>query len=147
MSLRKCVRALALALALLTAFAPLAVADYAAYVSVPYAVGYTNSALTQPIGALAGGTYVTLRAHSGDVAKITYNGVDAFMPLSTLTVSTQAAQQVVAATNTYFFQRPSTSSAWKGLPQGTSVFAAGGERRSARWWNGTATSATSMRSI
>lgn len=121
MSLRKCVRALALALALLTAFAPLAVADYAAYVSVPYAVGYTDSALTQPIGALAGGTYVTLRAHSGDVAKITYNGVDAFMPLSTLTVSTQAAQQVVAATNTYFFQRPSTSSAWKGLPQGTSV--------------------------
>ena len=119
-----------LVLALLSAMAPAALAEgsFKAVVSVDSMRVYAQTSPYSYLGSLSKGTEVTVKAYSGGVALISYNGKTGLAQVSDLARTTETSdtettqgRAVVATQKTRIYKKPRTSSSYKTVEAGTSV--------------------------
>ena len=121
MRIRGWMRWTMLLLALALALPASALADYAAYVSDNFVPVYSDASLSEQIGTLQRGAYLTVHAENNGVAAITHYGRNGYVAVSGLTTAGGEPVDAQIATRTRFYQQPSTGSAYNWLSAGTRV--------------------------
>ena len=121
MHMRGWVRILALTLSILCLLGTPALAEHAAQVSEAYIPLYADASLSNWIGVIHQGAYLTVRGEQNGVAAVTYYGQSGYTPASGLSAVSGEAEDAVVAVNTRLYQLPSTTSAYRSLAAGVSV--------------------------
>lgn len=110
-----------LILTLALSCAPALAEEYAAIIAETMLPVYTNAAMTEQAGQLAGYTVVTVEAVQGDVARIRYGKYTLFTDLNALVAVADIAIPAVVSTDTRVYQQPNLNSRNLALRQGLEV--------------------------
>ena len=115
--------ALMLILIMLISMAPAALAEtFSAIVASGSMAVYGNAGLSQKLGSLKKDTVVRVTAYSGNVARITYNGMTGYAKASALKRVEDVAEEAVTTRKTLLFQQPKTNSKSVAIKAGLKLY-------------------------
>ena len=95
--------------------------SFSAYVSASSMAVYSDTALSNKVGTLSGGTVVTVLSYQGGTARVSYNGNNGYAKVADMTRVDAVAKAATVNTDTRVYKSASVSSSGALVSSGTKV--------------------------